>query len=169
MFVNRDEIKEYISQQYGLSLKVIDIGKIYKDEISILGDLVNIEMLIGYEYEDFRNKDLGMKITRLMSIPPFFDVTVYDIKEVLGVKLRQIPLKCFPEYGKKVEDIGGQCQNDQDPLKCKSTVIKLDGDDINFNVLSARDYACIHLKIPNSSKEWLNKLIMQNQQIYDTR
>lgn len=35
----------------------------------------------------------------------------------------------------------------------------LEKEDCNYSELTARDYACIHLKVPESNKKWLNELI----------
>lgn len=35
-------------------------------------------------------------------------------------------------------------------------------DDCNYNELTARDYACIHLRTPQSNKQWLNDLIIKH-------
>ena len=35
--------------------------------------------------------------------------------------------------------------------------------DENFNMMTLRDYACIHLKVPKSNYPWLNELIKESK------
>lgn len=43
------------------------------------------------------------------------------------------------------------------------TYKELEGDRMTANQMTARDYACMFLKVPESSKEWLNDLIRKSK------
>jgi len=54
------------------------------------------------------------------------------------------------------------------PISCCEVVWEdkplVEKEDVPFSQMTLRDYACIHLKIPDSQKEWLNQLIIKWKQ-----
>jgi hypothetical protein len=147
-FKTRDELKEHISTTYGIDMKVIEIGKLFQNRITVFGGLAGKEVLISYDYIDWSNKDKGLKLAGLYSIPTFMDLDIYPDRFVPGV---QYPCKEIP-----IEDLlvfGEQETDEENSMTAR------------METLSAKDFACIMLQIPDTNKKWLNSLIkIKNKQ-----
>lgn len=88
-------------------------------------------------------------------------LTIYVIKEPTEGDFEKVPnSKDMDIYGVKLED----CIKIYDDFSEVEKQISSaeDGSKVSANSLSARDMACLQLKVPSSSQEWLNNLIIES-------
>lgn len=138
MYKDRAELREAISLQYGMSKDVLAVAKEYQGTISVFDDILDKSFLVTYDKVDYKDKDSEIRMVNLYDIPSFLILENYPIKQLTEtLHCREIPSTDFIKYGKKIE-----------------------GDNIGIDGLSARDRVCIELRVPQSTKDWLNGLIM---------
>lgn len=143
-FKTRDDLKQHISDTYGIELKVIEIGKIYQNRITVFSNLAGKEILIAYDYLNWNDKSLGVKLYGIYNIPTFFSTEIYPDRFVKGstYPCKEIPIEDLTVFGSKEEELDNSC-GPNDPMSS----------------LSAKDFACLMLGIPDTNKKWLNSLI----------
>jgi len=59
-------------------------------------------------------------------------------------------------------NVGKVLKNTNEPIQSTMESYLVDND-CNLDDLTARDWACIHLKVPKSERQWLNELIVESR------
>lgn len=73
--------------------------------------------------------------------------------------------KAGPQYFTPLKDIPVVPKDSKWMAPSEKVIIEsteVDPEDATFQSLTARDHACISLKVPSTKKEWLNKLITES-------
>lgn len=157
--VTKTELYNILKNLLGYEFDSWSGGKIFNNTIGIFESDCKRGTDFYYVTADYDTKDRGFWI----------DHTKLDIYRLSGTKLREyskypkVELKSTNSYGNPYVKYDFPLSEFELAYTSKIQEVKddLEGEDQLYSKMNMRDGICVKLKIPFSSKEWINNLILE--------